>query len=178
MSKAVRKVNFAKWSFILGTPIALIGAMATLVTVPEIGCKVGLALAACVVPMQDINLITQSETGEPLAGVKIQFIAKGAPEIQFTDNNGYAKVKLPSNGDVRVSLIKEGYPAQDFTLNVQNEQDTVRIIRFTSSGTPDVQQVASAFTAQSPTPTATPPTSGNSSPTLLKQIEALLGLWG
>ncbi|NJR62410.1 MAG: hypothetical protein HC769_28560 [Cyanobacteria bacterium CRU_2_1] len=111
-------------------------------------------------PRQEIDLITQSETGESLAGVKIQFIAQGAPEVQFTDSNGYAKVQIPSKGDVRVNLSKSGYPVQDFIINLENTQSTVRVIRFSQSGQPNVQQVVATPTptdTPTPTPTSTPP---------------------
>jgi hypothetical protein len=176
VDKTVKKFNFTKWSFILGVPITLIGTFATLLTVPDVGCKVGLALAACIIPSRDIDLITQTETGEPLAGVRMQFIAKGAPEVQFTDSNGYARVQLPSKGDVRVSLSKEGYPVHDFTLNVQNTQDTVRVIRLNPSGKPDIQQVSSTFDViASPVPSpvaflASPVPSLSASP-ILKQVK-------
>lgn len=154
MSQSPRKFNYTKWSFILGTPLALIGAATAVVTVPDIGCKVGWNPSACITPQKEIDLITQAETGESLSGVKIQFIAKGAPEIQYTDNNGYAKVQIPSRGDVRVNLSKQGYPVQDFTINLENSQSTVRVIRFSQSGQPSVEQVASL--PQSPTPSLSP----------------------
>jgi hypothetical protein len=100
-----------------------------------------------------------AETGESLSGVKIQFIAKGAPEIHYTDNNGYAKVQIPSRGDVRVNLSKPGHPIQDFTINLANEQDTVRIIRFTQSGQPEVQPVSSLPPSPTPDPSPIPPSS-------------------
>ncbi len=153
MSKSPTRFNFTKWSFILGTPIALIGAIATAVTIPEVGCRVGLKLAACVVPLQEVALVTQAETGESLAGVKIQFIAQGAPEVQYTDSNGYAKVQIPSVGDVRVNLSKSGYPVQDFVINLGTDQSTVRIIRFSQSGNPVVEPVASLpLSTSSPSP--------------------------
>jgi hypothetical protein len=151
MSKSPKKFNYTKWSFIIGSLTAIAGAIATVIAVPDIGCKVGWNSAACVVPRQEIDLITQSETGESLAGVKIQFIAKGAPEVQFTDSNGYAKVQIPSEGDVRINLSKTGYPVQDFIINLENAQSTVRVIRFSSSGQPEVQEVETT-----PTPIATP----------------------
>jgi hypothetical protein len=167
MSKNSKKTNYGKWSFIIGTPIAFASAIAAVIAVPDIGCKVGWNLSACTVARQEIDLITQAETGESLAGVKIQFIAKGAPEIQYTDNNGYAKVQIPSKGDVRVNLSKSGYPVQDFTVNLENDQSTVRIVRFSQSGQPNVQPVVSLpqqTTSPSPQITIEPTSSSQPSP--------------
>jgi len=137
-----KKFSFTKWGALLATPIAL----ATLVagfTVPEVRCLAGLKSEVCTVEKQEIQLITQTEKGDTLPGVKLQYISQGAPEVQYTDNNGFARVNIPSQGDVNVILTKAGYPTQDFTIDPQNDQSKTRIIRFAASGTP-------AITALSP----------------------------
>lgn len=143
-SQNKKKFNFTKWSFIIGTPIAVAGTIAAVVTVPEFRCSVGLKSEACVVPKVGVELITQKETGEALDSVKIQFISQGAPEVQWTDNNGYAKVLIPSKGDVLVNLSKQNYPTQNLTINLENEQSKTRIIKFQESGVPEVKAPASA----------------------------------
>lgn len=132
------ETNYTKWSFLIGIPATIIAAIAAMYAIPNIGCKVGLSSDACQTPQKDAELITLSETGEALPGVKIQFITQGAPEVNYTDSNGYAKVNIPSEGDVRVNLSKEGYPVQDFYINLENSQSTVRTIRFSQSGKPEV----------------------------------------
>jgi hypothetical protein len=132
------KFNYVKWGFI----VALIGAAATVLTVPEFRCSIGLLADTCAASQKEVELITQTETGEPLAGVNVQVIAQGAPENQITDSNGYAKVRIANRGDVRVSLTKTGYPPQDFNINLANDQNTVRIIRLAQSGKPQVSSSA------------------------------------
>jgi hypothetical protein len=164
---ASKKINYTKWGFLLGTPVALIGALATVAAVPEIRCSIGLFSDFCIVPMQEVDLITQTETGASLPNVKIQFIAKGPPEIQYTDANGYAKVKIPSKGDVRVSLSATNYPVQDLTINLATDQNVVRIIRFNQSGQPDIQAVSSVplpSVTPSPSPALSPEASTSTSP--------------
>ncbi|MBD2501171.1 pentapeptide repeat-containing protein [Anabaena azotica] len=141
----------------IGTPIAIAGTIATVVTVPEFRCSVGLKSEACVVPKAIVELITQKETGEALDGVKIQFISQGAPEVQYTDNNGYAKVILPSKGDVYVNLSKQNYPPQNFTINLENEQTRTRIIKFQQSGKPDVQPISSTPSSAATLSVSKPP---------------------
>jgi hypothetical protein len=152
-------MNYTKWGFIIGTLLAIPGAITAVVTVPEIGCKVGWNPEMCIVQKQEVQLITQSETGEPLPGVKILFIAKGAPEVQYTDSNGYAKVQLPIETDVRVNLNKPGYPTQDFIINIKNKQDTVRTIRLSQSGQPSVEA------SPPPSPPPPPPSNPSTPPT-------------
>jgi hypothetical protein len=138
--------------------IPLAGVIAT-IFFPEIRCSIGLFADTCTASQQQVELITQSDTGEALAGVKVQVIAKGAPENQYTDSNGYAKVQISSKGDVRVNLSISGYPVQDFNINLANDQNTVRIIRFTKSGKPEVSSVPTiSSVVSSPTPSPTPTT--------------------
>lgn len=155
--------KFPLFKVVLGSITAVAGAITTVVTVPDVGCKVGFNTSACIVPKRDVDLITQTEIGESLAGVKIQFIAKGAPEIVYTDNNGYAKVQIPSRGDVRVNLSKPNYPVQDFIINLENDQSTVRTIRFSQSGQPSVQLVPPS--PSTPTATSIPSSAPTSTPT-------------
>lgn len=155
-----QKFNFTKWGFIVGTPIAITGVVAALAVVPELRCSIGLKSEVCVVPKQDVELYTQKQTGEFLGGVKVQFISQGAPEVKWTDNNGYVKVKIPSKGDVVINLSKDGYPTQTFSINLENEQSTTRVIQFSQSGEPEVKTPSSLTPTSSPTPSpsvSTPP---------------------
>ncbi|AFY44367.1 hypothetical protein [Nostoc sp. PCC 7107] len=106
--------NYVKWGFV----VALIGTVATVATVPEIRCSIGLLADTCTISQQEVELITQTEIGEPLADVKLQVIAKGSPENDYTDSNGYARVNIPTKGKVRVNLNKTGYPPQNFNINL------------------------------------------------------------
>ncbi|BAY36869.1 pentapeptide repeat-containing protein [Nostoc sp. NIES-2111] len=164
-SQNKKKFNFTKWGFVIGTPIAIAGTIATVVTVPEFRCSVGLKSEACVVPKAIVELITQKETGEALDGVKLQFISQGAPEVQYTDSNGYAKVIIPSKGDVNVNLSKQNYPTQNFIINLENEQTRTRIIKFQQSGKPEVQPIptsaATPSVSKPPQTTSTPLASAN-----------------
>lgn len=136
--KRKMRFNFALWSL----AIAIVGAIATALTVPEIRCSIGLLADTCPAPAKMVDLITQTETGEALAGVKLQVIGIGAPENQYADTNGYSKINVANKGDVRVVLSKDGYPTQDFYINLENDQNTVRIVRLASSGKPQVSSLA------------------------------------
>ena len=154
MSQSSQKINYTKWGFILGTPIAFLALIATAATVPEFRCAIDKTAAVCSEQRQDVELYTQTETGEYLADVKIIFTAQGPPEFKYTDNSGYAKVKIPTKGDVSVNLTKVGYPTQNFTINLKNEQSTTRTIRFSKSGKPIIEGLPPI--SQTPTPTPTP----------------------
>lgn len=138
-----KNFNFTKWGFILGTPVAIAGAAATVLTVPEIRCRIGLKSESCVVQKQEVQLITQTEQGETLPRVTVRVISQGAPEVQSTDDNGYVQVKIPSKGDVIVNLSKAGYPTQNFKINLENEQSTSRVIQLKQSGLPQIKSLAS-----------------------------------
>lgn len=163
-SQNKQKFNFTKWGFILGTSVAVIGSVATLATVPELRCSIGLKSEVCVVPKQDVELYTQKQTGEFLGGVKVQFISQGAPEVKWTDNNGYVKVKIPSKGDVVINLSKDSYPTQTFSINLENEQSTTRVIQFSQSGEPEVKMPSSLTPTSSPSVSNPPQTAAAPSP--------------
>jgi hypothetical protein len=148
MSQVKKEFNYVKWGFIVAT----IGTIGTVLAVPEIRKVIGFGGDTSAPLQKEIDLITQTETGEALAGVKVQFIAKGAPENQYTDSNGYAKVKIASVGDVRINLTKTGYPVQDFNINLANDRDTTRTIRLTKTGQPEVKSstTSSSVTESNP----------------------------
>jgi Carboxypeptidase regulatory-like domain len=139
MSKTPKSINYTKWSFILGTPIALAGLVIALIKVPEIRCKFGIDSTTCIVQQKDVELRVATEEGTALPGVKILVSAKGAPETIYTDSNGYAKVRVPSEGDASINLSKAGYPPQNFTINLAIDQSTTRTIRLSKSGNLDIR---------------------------------------
>ena len=141
------KKTKTKWFLILtlmGTLIAAGGVMATLITVPEFRCfLLGWGCPPELPEFADVELNTRTESGELLGGVDVTvFGSSGAPETTQTDDNGYAKVTIATKGEVKVNLSKSGYPDQNFTINLQNEQGTVRTIRFRPSGKPEVSSEA------------------------------------
>ena len=132
-----------KYNQILSILAIIIGVISVGATVPEIRCKIIWDSKVCGVTQKEVELITQTSIGESLAGVKIQVIAQGPPVVEHTDSNGYAKVRIPSKGEVRVNLSKSGYPSQNFNINLETDPSIVRIIRFDPSGQPEVKSVPS-----------------------------------
>jgi hypothetical protein len=151
MPEPKRPVNYTLIFFLL----FIITAITVVAYIPELRCKIIWDAQVCGITQKEVELITQTDTGEALTGVKIQVIAQGPPEVQYTDNNGYAKVRIPSKGDVRVNLSKSGYPSKDLTINLEIDQNIIRIIRFDRSGSnPNVSPNPS-------TPSSTPPMTTN-----------------
>ncbi|WP_414517729.1 hypothetical protein [Nostoc sp. PCC 9305] len=164
---SAKKFNYVKWGFIA----TLVGSIGTVLTVPDIRCRIGLPSDNCVLPQQDVELITKTETGEALEGVKVEVIAKkGPPEPEFTDINGYAKIKILGQEDVLVTLSKLGYPTQSFKINLSIDRNQVRIIRLTKSGQAKVSSIP-----KQPIETEKPLTS---TPTpKLKESSMISGQW-
>jgi hypothetical protein len=136
------RINYTKWAFMLGIPAALISALAAVVVVPEIRCGIGWKAESCAARNQPIEIITQDETGTVLSGVRVQVVSQGTPEVQSTDNNGYVQVQIPSRGKVFVILSKEDYPTQNITIDLENEQSTIRRVTLSKSGIAQVQQAS------------------------------------
>jgi hypothetical protein len=171
MTQPSKKFNYALWGLI----VAVVGTIAAVVAIPDVGCFIGLKSGVCVVPQQEVDLLVRGETGEPLPEVKVLVAAKGPPEILFTDSNGYATVRIASKGTVRVSLEKLGYPVQDFIINLANEQNTLRTIRLSKSGQPDVKIEPSVPTS-TPSPTPTPIPKPTQSPTSTQSTGVLVNV--
>jgi hypothetical protein len=153
---SIKKFNYRMWSLI----VALIGSIAAVLAIPEIRCGIGLFSATCttttpqVAQAKDVELITKTETGEALEGVKVEVIAKkGPPEPEFSDSNGYAKIKILAEGDVLVTLSKSGYPTKNFNINLSIDQNQVRIIRLTKSGQLEVSSLPKIPDPVPPNPT-------------------------
>ncbi|PSB16410.1 hypothetical protein C7B65_21585 [Phormidesmis priestleyi ULC007] len=147
--------NYVKWGFL----VTLVGSIATVLTVPDFRCSIGLPSDNCVVPQKDIELVTKTETGEALEGVKVEVIGKkGSPEPELTDSNGYAKIKILAEEDVTITLSKAGYPTQSFKVNLSIDRNQVRVIRFTKSGQAQVGSIPErpVESPKSVTPTPTP----------------------
>jgi uncharacterized protein YjbI with pentapeptide repeats len=155
-----KKPNYTKWGIIVSLLTAIAGTGASF-TVPEVRCFIGLKSDACTAQRQEVQFITQAETGETLPGVEIKYISQGAPEVQYTDNNGFARVKVPSKGDVKLILSKKGYPTQEFTVDLQNDQSTTRTVRLKQSGQPEITPLSPG---NLPTTTATPTLPNSSTP--------------
>ncbi|MEH2306161.1 carboxypeptidase-like regulatory domain-containing protein [Nostoc sp.] len=79
--------------------------------------------------IQTVEFITETESGEPLKDVNIIVNGLGAPESTYSDKNGYANIKIPNEGDVRINLNKEGYESQTITVNIKNLQSINRRYR-------------------------------------------------
>jgi hypothetical protein len=138
-TKEKKSINYTKWAFLLGTPITLMGALAAVIVVPEIRCSIGWK-ASCPIQTQAISIIIQDEAGSVLSGVRVQVISQGIPEVQTTDNSGYVQVQIPNKGIVVVNLSKGGYPTQNITIDLENEQSTTRRVTLSKSGSVQVQQ--------------------------------------
>ncbi|MDJ0694803.1 hypothetical protein [Mastigocoleus sp. MO_188.B34] len=70
--------NYTKWSFIIGTAIALSGIGVT-VAVPEVPCAIG--LEKYTVQNELVDFIVKGDNSQFLPGVKVYLASKGAPEV-------------------------------------------------------------------------------------------------
>lgn len=157
-NKSIKKINYNKWGLIIG----VIGIIVSGFTVPELKCFIGFCIQQN--QTQDFKIVTQTETGETLKGVTIRVISNNAPEITTTDENGYAKIIIPSKDSASVNLSKSGHETQNIIINLKNEQDTIRTVRLRKKQTlnkPTAPQVIS--------PVETPATTNtNNSPSIAK----------
>ena len=76
-----------------------------------------------------VDLIVQTEKSEPLEGVKVYFISKGAPEVKYTDSNGYAQIKIPPRGNIDINLSKKGFQTITSTINLEINKDKTKVLK-------------------------------------------------
>ena len=131
--------NYTKWSFVIGTAIAL-STIGITVAVPEVRCAIG--LEKCTVQNELVDFIVKGENSQFIPGVKVYLASKGAPEVVETDSNGYAQIKIPSRGDVNINLQKEGYQAKSFTVNLKNNRENTRTITLEKLGSSTINAVS------------------------------------
>jgi hypothetical protein len=127
------------WLTFIGVLLTGVGVLATLATDKELRCRLLGVSWSCPPPFKTVELIMQDESGQHLAGVEV--IArglKGAPVKSYTDVNGYVKINIESIGDVGLTLSKSGYAVQNLSLNLEAQQDTVMVFKFSDSGNPAV----------------------------------------
>ena len=66
-----------------------------------------------------VELTVKTEDNEPLEGVKIKYESskyKNFVDSQRTDNEGELKIKIPKNGDVRITIFKNRYSSITDTI--------------------------------------------------------------
>ena len=140
----MRQPNIHKRNWILSLTFVSVlltgmGVLATLGTDKELRCRIFGVSWSCPPPFKTVELIVQDESGQHLAGVEV--IArglKGAPVKAYSDDNGYVKINIESVGNVGLTLSKLGYAIQNSTLNLETQQDTVMVFKFSTNGSPAV----------------------------------------
>jgi hypothetical protein len=133
MTKNNKKFNYS----LLGIVVAIIGVLVTILA----NYKKIIEVFNPTPISKEVKLYSLTESGEPLAGVKIFVVGDGAPENQYTDSNGYVKLKISSQGDVRVKLSKKDCPSKDLIINLDNDQNIVREIRFDKSCQTEIRSI-------------------------------------
>ena len=57
----------------------------------------------------EVQILVEDESGEFLSDVEVQVISQGSPFTTYTTDSGYARVDIPTRGDVDIVLKKDGY---------------------------------------------------------------------
>lgn len=74
----------------------------------------------------NIDFIVQTEQGDPIEGVEVTFISKGAPEVKRTNTSGFVQLQIPSRDDIDVRLSKIGFKTSTYTINLKNDPQRTR----------------------------------------------------
>lgn len=74
----------------------------------------------------NVDLIVQTESGDPLEAVEVTFTSKGAPEVKRTDTAGFVQLQIPNRDDMEIRLSKKGFEAVTRNINLKNDPQRTR----------------------------------------------------
>lgn len=74
----------------------------------------------------NVDLIVQTEQGEPVEEVGVTFTSKGAPEVKRTNTSGFVQLQIPSRDDIEIRLSKTGFKSATYTVNLKNDPQRTR----------------------------------------------------
>ncbi|MDJ0733977.1 MAG: hypothetical protein QNJ47_07825 [Nostocaceae cyanobacterium] len=158
-----KKFNYTKWGFIFGPPIAFLTLLAT-ITVPEVRNLFGLTSESRTVEEKVLDIFTKTETGEASPHVKLQIEYEGNPQIKYTDSAGYARFKIPSKAHhINIILTKQGFPSQNFNIDLEKQERKRIEVRFQKSGVPEIRELPPGNSSAS-TPNLSPANTSISTP--------------
>jgi hypothetical protein len=99
-------------------------AIITAITNPEIRCFLRLDSGQiCLSGFTKVKLVVRNKKYEPIQGVEVRFLAQGAPDVKYTDSNGFSDIQIPSREDIEITLLKDGFEALNQVVNVGNSPD-------------------------------------------------------
>jgi hypothetical protein len=99
-------------------------AIFTAITNQEIRCFLSLDSGqVCLSGFTKVKLVVRNKKYEPIQGVEVRFLAQGAPDVKYTDSNGFSDIQIPSREDIEITLLKDGFETLNQVVNVGNSPD-------------------------------------------------------
>ncbi len=124
--------NYLKWGFVIGTPLAIISAIATLLNIPAVGCTTGFNRAACESEPQNVAAVQVTE--ETIEAAPQTELPIAAPQPSLSEKTEGINEPINSIEPASLGLIEaaEGF---SFQLNscVQEEMNVVCEVLATDS---------------------------------------------
>ena len=104
--------------------IAAVIGIAASIAAPEIRCRLRLnSDPICSSEFVKVKLVVRDKKYEPIQGVEVRFLAQGAPDVKYTDSNGFSDIQIPAREDIEVTLIQDGFEPLNQVVNVGNSPD-------------------------------------------------------
>lgn len=80
----------------------------------------------------EVEIIVETDNGQPIEGVDVRFISKGAPEGRRTNTDGFVRIEIPARDDIDITLDKQGFKTARHTINLNNDPNRTRTYRLLS----------------------------------------------
>jgi hypothetical protein len=135
-----REARRRRW-VLLGVAGGIAGLLLLTLAIPKVQCELGLSVNACVADGKDMELYLQTESGQPLAGVNVEWNASARKLNQLTNEDGLIKIRIPATGDTKLTFTATGYPEQVVAVNFARDPKPIRVIRLVPTGIPQVRSM-------------------------------------
>jgi hypothetical protein len=117
-------MNYKLILIVVSSFVIPIMAIVTAITNQEIRCFLRLDSGQiCLSGFTKVQLVVRNKKYEPIQGVEVRFLAQGAPDVKYTDSNGFSDIQIPSREDIEITLIKDGFETLNQVVNVGNSPD-------------------------------------------------------
>lgn len=124
--------NFDKWPNWIKIALGIIASALTFAGLRAIGVKDLPNLSSQqtqdsnATNLLNVDLIVQTEQGEPIEGVEVTFTSKGAPEVKPTNTSGFVQLQIPNRDDIEIRLSRTGFKPATYTINLKNDPQRTR----------------------------------------------------
>ncbi|WP_414754236.1 hypothetical protein [Anabaena sp. CCY 9910] len=143
--------------FVIVSFLILITAIITAITNQKLRCFFKLDSGQiCLSGFVEVKLVVRNKKYQPIQNVEVRFLSQGAPDVKYTDSNGFSAIQIPERKDIEITLIKDGFETLNQVVNVENSYDDrtrifqLKEINLESQSNPSISPPMSTIVSTTP----------------------------